>query len=1280
MRRMVGDAYFVAGLIVASASGMAGLFWSGSEARAQVERAGSFLAEIVSVRGDEDTLLIGTGSWQPALVAQGLIGGDRLRTGDFGGAAILFRDRTQIRVHSNSQLRLAAEKDMSGRTVFGLDFGQVWGRAVRPEDQLIFETPFASAAVRGTDWSLSVEPDGATRLLVFEGVVELANALGTISIGAGETGIARPGQPPMKEFVIRSPEAAHWALRIDIGWIEMLPVSLIRPSGRPTGKALTAAKYYDLGDFDAAEAALADLRRPSVIAALLAIREGRFEDARVRLGEISVGTDSRELAALAEIGLLIEQNRFDAAAAQLRSIDARTAEVDWRPDALRVWLDAYAGNLDKALGDMRRLRMHHPDVARLATLEAVVLTLRGEYAAALAAGREGAALDPEDYLAHYWVGVPAMQAEPTPDVARAAFKTALGLKPDHVHSLTKLALIDYLQGEYLEAKVLRQTALVLAPLDPDAVSGLVESLVEEDRVEEARALINGLPEDVLMGTASIFQARAYVALAEGRLDDGIEDALSSLAISPGYPGSGIALGIGLYEKEQFDAARSSFETAARLDPNDPLAPYYESLVAQAQWDADGAIVASRETVERLREGAGGLALADTVGVRDGEANVNVGYTMIGLDGWADYFLAQARSPYSANSLFDESFNSQNRTDRANAARIGILLDPMAFSIANRYIQFVRAPVTYNSIGASIGGGDGLFETNAFWQTSGFRRDPMPFAFLLEADGHYEKDLNIDRSQSGLGEGLIGFGLRPTSKDFLVAQLNFEFEDPATPGIDDDKDESASSQWLQGYIGWQRRYALDDRLAVNLTFDLRNDEERIGDSLFDGFSDLDASLYGHGEIGPVWADFILAQQINDLTADIPDCRTVTACYMVNLPPPLDDFFPEPETNLAGLTFETDPLAQRTRETRNFEIQLRRFRTDGPVDWSVGLEGGFLYVQEDDRLNWPSVEGESRLYFVNSPGFVELPYLDASSRIGRKTTEEIHYGEAYAIGTFHANRDLLIEAGLAGFWKREAVEFDLDLEDGTSYWRDPTMTTSDDEASTTFSLDPRVGFAWQPNPSTMLRAAMQSKSLPFGRSSIAPVGVVGLTMTGKFAREADRITSAGFRLDREWSQRVFTYVAAEAQWIEEWEAGPTDFTGNTGDDAFAATAQIETDIRIGKQGGLALRYAYNETENLDDDYRGNDLPFMPKQTASSKLYFISPRMWEAELGLTWEGESAADLGNSDSYDGSLFADTLIRWQPDDRHWDIALAATKRLTSGSGPLGVPDLTTRISVERRW
>jgi hypothetical protein len=205
-------------------------------------------------------------------------------------------------------------------------------------------------------------------------------------------------------------------------------------------------------------------------------------------------------------------------------------------------------------------------------------------------------------------------------------------------------------------------------------------------------------------------------------------------------------------------------------------------------------------------------------------------------------------------------------------------------------------------------------------------------------------------------------------------------------------------------------------------------------------------------------------------------------------------------------------------------------------------------------------------------------------------------------------------------------------------------------------------------------------PAVRSKLDRADRRGRADTDQFVRTAERITSAGLRIDREWTEGFFTFVAAEAQWIEDWEADSLEFAGGSGDDAFAATAQIGTDIRIGRQSGLALRYAYNESENRDDAYSGNDLPYVPKQTGSATFYHASARMWEAELGLIWEGERAADLGNSVDLDGRLFANTVIRWQPDDRHWDIALTATKLLTSGYESISGSDFATSFSVERRW
>ena len=46
-------------------------------------------------------------------------------------------------------------------TLLGLEAGAIWARAERGGEGLTIETPAAAAAIRGTDWSMTV--DGAAR-------------------------------------------------------------------------------------------------------------------------------------------------------------------------------------------------------------------------------------------------------------------------------------------------------------------------------------------------------------------------------------------------------------------------------------------------------------------------------------------------------------------------------------------------------------------------------------------------------------------------------------------------------------------------------------------------------------------------------------------------------------------------------------------------------------------------------------------------------------------------------------------------------------------------------------------------------------------------------------------------------------------------------------------------------------------------------------------------------------------------------------------------------------
>src|SRR5439155_1762710 len=93
-----------------------------------------------------------------------------------------------------------------------------------------FKTPTATAATRGTEFTLEVEEaTGRTILTVLEGEAELGNAAGSIRLASGEQGIAALGQAPVKTADIDTRADAHPPSRL----AEALRRVIAAVKGRP---------------------------------------------------------------------------------------------------------------------------------------------------------------------------------------------------------------------------------------------------------------------------------------------------------------------------------------------------------------------------------------------------------------------------------------------------------------------------------------------------------------------------------------------------------------------------------------------------------------------------------------------------------------------------------------------------------------------------------------------------------------------------------------------------------------------------------------------------------------------------------------------------------------------------------------------------------------------------------------------------------------------------------------------------------------------------------------
>jgi len=430
------------------------------EALAQpVPRTAPISGAIAAAKGGEQALLVTETNLRRAEVRQQLKAGDTLRTNAAGTLAIVFADRTQIRLGRNSVL-LVKQVTAGVPSALQLQQGSVWGRSPRGKANLSVETPSATAAIRGTDWALTVSDD-STALQVFDGAVNLANDAGSVDVAAGQAARAARGQAPIL-VVLADPvgrEQMLYFVRREDG-LDLLggrsPAFAAAVRGEAPAPALDPAdplSYVGQG-FLAAYAG--DLR-----GALALSREG-----------LARYPDERALYALqARTALLLgDPATAEAAVTSALARDPRDATAL----ALRAEIAAdYRGQPYAALVDAQAAIAANPDRAASYAILSQVRLERAADKEALTAIRAAIARDPEN---------PELHAR---------------------HAQVLLA-----QNRVHEAKVAIDRALALDPSRATARAALSQYLIETGQIEAAR-------EEVLAASAdNPGYARALTQLAE----------------------------------------------------------------------------------------------------------------------------------------------------------------------------------------------------------------------------------------------------------------------------------------------------------------------------------------------------------------------------------------------------------------------------------------------------------------------------------------------------------------------------------------------------------------------------------------------------------------------------------------------------------------------------------------------------------------------------------------------------------------------------------------------
>lgn len=302
-------------------------------------------ARIIEAAGTVEVLR-GAGAWVSAAPGLELEDYDLLRTGVRSRAAVQLTDRSVVRLDQGTTFQVLPSRREQARRRFLLELGRLFFfNRERPED-VEFETPVATGAIRGTEFVLQVPGREEAVLDLLEGRVVLRQDGGEVEANGGESILLRQGREPVRRGLVAW-AGVQWALHYPMV-VDPAAIRMPEPEVAAWREALEA---YRAGDV------LGALRRMPVepptqdgmrlLGAALLLSVGQVEEA---LGMLEGAEESPEKRALRR---LVATVRGDGTGTTAMG-EAKTASAsasEWLAESYRL---QGAGDLEGAAGVARR--------------------------------------------------------------------------------------------------------------------------------------------------------------------------------------------------------------------------------------------------------------------------------------------------------------------------------------------------------------------------------------------------------------------------------------------------------------------------------------------------------------------------------------------------------------------------------------------------------------------------------------------------------------------------------------------------------------------------------------------------------------------------------------------------------------------------------------------------------------------------------------------------------------------------------------------------------------
>lgn len=1164
-----------------------------------INRGASAAGAVIARKAGEEVRFTDVAHWRYVDLQQDLLTGDVLRTNATGQLAILFSDRTQVRLGRNTSM-LVKGMGQTADTSLELQSGTMWARAERGGQGLAIDTPAATAAIRGTDWSLSVDAGGKTSLIVLDGLVELRNDFGSVQVAKGEGAVASIGQAPEKIIIVnpkdREQMLVYLSLRGAFVWMpaSTLPVDGMhrerqrieaRPAADRSGEDWLRLAEADISltGREAAAQSLQQARkrglsrsqaaRADLVTALIYGAEKRYDEAARLFERASPGLDVQRRSIAAYGGYfarsMANPNHVEAAPKRAHGPYAALAEA---------WAAGFLNDINAAIGIVAKAERSYPDNSTLPAARAMFSMLVDDREQAKEAIDRALAINPDDPTALEARANYRGSFESDLKGAVADFRASIAAAPGSTSAWNGLGLTLSALGRDTSAEEAFKRSIALDPQDPVSHANLAILYLDQARMDEAKREVDAAVEagpDIDM----VLVARGRYYMQTGEMEKAMQDLLTGSTSNPGVSQAQMMLAAVHYETGNRDAGEQAIDNAERLDEDDPVISSFRTAIAVDSYDSDGALRHAREFLKRSRARGGHYGALSAN--QDAGSILNSAFRLQGLDAWGQYYGDVVFDPFAGSSYIDQTlqgsanpfvtdFSYVNDTAALTQNSLtfssflqGLMLDPHMLTSRWRGANLIRRPFLEGSIGGGFTHVNGETGWTGDAEVQAYSNAPFPISFFATAqwkDTPVSQDLvNLDGSfdlETELLAGTAYLTATPTPDDRFVAFVSH--------GKQDGLLSSAFDVPLLGVV-------------------LPLDVGRVTD---------DSAT----NAGVAWSHTFDYQNVLSGALFYTDVKSASS-ELVNVV-------------LGG--FPPFLIAERafTNNQQNYIAAVNHMIGGDDLTWRYGVEGGVLAIDSSLR---------------------EIDYVGGTAFFD-EAEDEMALARVYVDALYEFGPNLKFQGSLFGSYLEG---------DDTSVKR----------------LEPRAGIGWSPADGHLLRAGFMREGFDLNMPTLSPIGIVGLQSNQRSLSPDGYADTLAMRWEAEWTDRFFTAVDFQRQELDQLSisiplsADSIDLSKGRID-----RASLTANLALGHGFGLSATAAYTDSRNDDPSNPGYgaSLPFVPETAGQIAVTWVNEANVKATLAANYTGKRRGDDEANIPLDEYWTLDAKMAWEPFDKRFLLELAA--------------------------